>query len=152
MIRNKILRPIFYNLLLIGADLLFLLYGWRLIGLFLDWLFPHGFGYGWGDVLIGMLILFGWFFFYSILRGIFNRLLICKTWIPNIAYTLTVFVIVSMRTKGTVWYEDHGITVLFFLLALLCGAISSGTSLITWAIQCKVQKKRAAKQAVNWED
>ena len=150
MIRNKILRPVFYNLLLIGADLLFLLYGWHLIGLFLDWLFPYGFGYGWGDVIIGVLILFGWFFFYSILRGVFNRLLICKTWIPNITYTLTVFVIVSMRAKGTVWYENPG--VVFFLLVLLCGAISSGASLITWAIQCKVQKRRAAKQAVLLEE
>ena len=56
---------------------------------------------------------------------------------------------ISIRTSGTAWL-DLGTP--YFPIVLLCGAIFSGASLITWAIQCMVQKEQTAKQAVRLDD
>ena len=140
MVRNKILRSVFYNLLLIGSDIWFP-FGWHLLASFIEWLFPI---VPWGGGYAGVLFMMVYLLSHVILCGAGSRLLFRKTWIPNMIHTLTVFFVVY------VWaWRSLPIAI---IAALLCGVISSGASLITWAIQCKVQKRRAAKQAVLLEE
>ena len=143
MIRNKTLRLILRNLLVAVIDLLLIVGGVALNGVVVGWFtIPFG-GYAGIVVLLQCLII--WFISCAIMCGVLNRLLIRETWIPNIIYTIESFVALYLLfNKGWILY--------FIAIALFYGAISSGASLITWAIQCKVQKRRAAKQVVLLEE
>ena len=145
MIRNKTLSLILHNLLVAVIDLLLIVGGVVLNGVVVGWFtIPFG-GYAGIVVLLQCLII--WFISCAIMCGVLNRLLIRETWIPNAIYTIESFVALYL-----LFNRDSEWILYFIIAALLCGAISSGASLITWAIQCKVQKRRAAKQAVLLEE
>ena len=145
MIRNKMLRLVLFNLLLIAIDIIsVVIWCLTMYGIFANSPLRNA---GLGGVVLIVYAMILELFFLSFRRGIFNRLLIHKTWIPNAVYVIESFVALYLLYGRSSDLLLHSI-----IAALLCGAISSGASLITWAIQCKVQKKRAAKQAVNWED
>ena len=135
MIRNKVLRLIRRNLLLIGLDVTLNVIGLLITSWYLNTFYPNAGLGAFAFLLTYMLILW---LFVSIVRGIVGRLLIQETWIPNAIYTIESFVALYLLfNKEWILY--------FIAIALFYGAISSGASLITWAIQCKVQKKKAAK-------
>ena len=148
MIRNKALRLVLRNLLLVGTDVL-LVGGGLSLNIAAGELYPDSWGYG--GIIIFLLCVATLFILCAHIRGVLNRLLIRETWIPNAIYVIELFLFFY-------WYwinyaeQDGEILFILAVFTLLCGAISSGASLIIWAIQCKVQKKRAAKQAVLLEE
>ena len=144
MIRNKALRLVLFNLLLIGLDVTLNVIGVLIIRWYLNTFAPNA---GLGAIAIGLVAISLLWIFVAIARGIAGRFLIQETWIPNAIYTIESFVALYL-----LFNRDSEWILYFIISALFYGAISSGASLITWAIQCKVQKKRAAKQAVNFED
>ena len=131
MIRNKMLRLVLFNLLLIGLDVTLNVIGLFITSWYVNTFYPNA---GLGAVAFSLICMLILGLFVSIVRGIVGRLLIQETWIPNAIYTIESFVALYLLfNKEWILY--------FIAIALFYGTISSGASLITWAIQCKVQKK-----------
>ena len=133
-----------FNLLLVGTDVL-LVGGGLSLNIAAGELYPDSWGYG--GIIVFLHCVVALFILCAHIRGVLNRLLVRETWIPNAIYVIELFLFFY-------WYwinysQQHG-EILFILavFTLLCGAISSGASLIIWAIQCKVQKKRADRKSV----
>ena len=138
---KQVVKTVIINLLLILMDAALLFGGSFLIGVIAEEVTSDG----WGALAVGIMLLPFWGIFCACLRGVLNRLLVPQTWIATEVYFLEVLVFwTGASPYADPWYATT--------LALIATANAIGASLITWAIQCKVQKKKAAKQAINFED